>query len=191
MLFDGSNKDAWNGGRLDEEKKVLHTDRRDIRSKQEFSSYRLHLEFMLAYKPDARGQARIERLEARSNSGLYHVDHYENQVLDSFGLEGLSNECGGIYGKAASKVNMCLPPLQWQTYDVVFHNAKVDEDGKKIANARMTVKLNGVVIHDNVEVDGRTAASSRRPEGTPGPIKLQGHGNPSQYRNIWLVPIEE
>ena len=114
------------------------------------------------------------------------MDHYEVQILDSFGLEGKNNECGGVYTKADPIVNMCLPPLQWQTYDVEFTNS-VSEDGKKVKNARMTLKHNGVVIHKDLEINGKTGGSRRDLEGTPGPIKLQGHGNPLQFRNVWIV----
>jgi hypothetical protein len=82
---------------------------------------------------------------------------------------------------------MCLPPLAWQTYDVDFTNAVNDENGKKTKNARITMKHNGVVVHDDVEIAGTTGGNRSEPEGTPGPIKLQGHGNPLQYRNIWIV----
>jgi hypothetical protein len=108
------------------------------------------------------------------------------QILDSFGLDGMNNECGGIYTKAAPKVNMCLPPLVWQTYDVEFTNA-VSADGKKTRNAVLTAKHNGVVIHENLEITGPTGGHRSDPEGTPGPIKLQGHGNPLQFRNVWIV----
>jgi hypothetical protein len=83
-------------------------------------------------------------------------------------------------------VNMCLPPLVWQTYDVEFTNA-VREGDKKVKNARLTARHNGVVIHDDLEIKGVTGGSRSEPEGTPGPILLQGHGNPLQYRNIWIV----
>lgn len=179
VLFDGKNTDEWTGGRNDKEHGILNTDGKDILSKRKFNNYQLHVEFMLPYRPDARGQG-------RGNSGVYQVDHYEVQVLDSFGLDGKNNECGGVYTKADPKVNMCLPPLVWQTYDIDFTNA-VQENGKKTKNARMTMKHNGVVIHDNIEINGPTGGSRSDPEGTPGPIKLQGHGNPLQYRNIWIV----
>ena len=179
VLFNGANKDEWNGGRLDEKTKLLNTDGRDIRTKRNFQNYTMHMEFLLPFKPAARGQG-------RGNSGFYQVDHYEVQILDSFGLEGVHNECGGVYSKLDSKVNGCLPPLQWQTYDVEFTNA-VSKDGKKVKNARMTLKLNGIVIHDNVEITGKTGGSRGGAEGTPGPIKLQGHGNPLQFRNVWIV----
>ena len=178
-LFDGSNKDEWQGGRLDEKTKLLNTDGSDIRTKRKFNDYHMHLEFLLPYRPAARGQG-------RGNSGFYQIDHFEVQILDSFGLEGANNECGGIYSIKGSDVNACFPPLSWQTYDVDFTNAKT-RDGKKIKNAKITVRLNGIVIHDNFEIPRKTGGSRGEPEGTPGPMKLQGHGNPLQFRNIWIV----
>ena len=180
VLFDGTNKAALNGGRLDEKTKFLNTDGRDIRTVEKLNDYTMHIEFMLPYRPDARGQG-------RGNSGCYQVDMYEVQILDSFGLEGLDNECGGVYKKANSLVNMCYPPLQWQTYDVDFTNARMDDTGKKTANARMTLRHNGVIIHDDLEINGKTGGARKEPEGTPGVIKLQGHGNPVQFQNIWVI----
>src|SRR5215204_5230777 len=92
-------------------------------------------------------------------------------------LDGKDNECGGVYTKAAPKVNMCLPPLTWQTYDAEFTNA-VREGDKVVRKARLTLRHNGVVIHDNLEIAGPTGGHRMEPEGTPGPITLQGHGNP-------------
>lgn len=183
VLFDGTGKDAWDGGRVDPNTKLLNTDGKDIKTKDKYLNYTMHVEFMLPFRPFARGQG-------RGNSGFYQVDLYEVQILDSFGLDGKNNECGGIYTKADPKVNMCLPPLQWQTYDVDFTSA-VAEGGKVTKLPRMTLKHNGVVIHDNLEINGRTGGSRGDPEGTPGPIKLQGHGNPLQFRNIWIVEKKE
>ncbi len=180
VLFDGTNTDEWKGGRLDKATGLLNTDGSDIITKRKFSNYTMHVEFLLPYRPDARGQG-------RGNSGFYQVDHYELQILDSFGLDGVNNECGGFYTKAAPKVNMCLPPLQWQVYDVEFTNSVQGPDGKKAKNALATVKHNGVLIHDGQELNGPTGGHRNDPEGTPGPIKLQGHGNPLQFRNIWIV----
>lgn len=180
ILFDGAGTDEWQGGRLDKKTGLLNTDGSDIKSKKKFQNYTVHAEFMLPYRPDARGQG-------RANSGFYQVHHYEVQVLDSFGLDGKNNECGGIYTKAEPKLNMCLPPLQWQTYDIDFTNAVQDENGKKVKPAEITVRLNGVVIHDNVKIGGPTGGHRNDPEGTPGPFILQGHGNPLQYKNIWVV----
>jgi hypothetical protein len=182
VLFDGSNTDAWQGGRLDKQTGFLNTDGSDIRSKKSFSNYTVHLEFMLPYRPAARGQG-------RGNSGFYQVMQYEVQILDSFGLDGKNNECGGIYSQIDPKVNACLPPLQWQTYDIDFTNAIPDPSNpKKVAKqSRITCKLNGILIHDNVAIPGPTGGAWDRPEGTPGPFVLQGHGNPLQFRNMWVV----
>ncbi|MBB81921.1 MAG: hypothetical protein CMN02_13225 [Roseibacillus sp.] len=182
VLFDGSRESMknWQGGRFDEKTGLLNTDGKDIRTQKKFLNYIMHVEFMLPFKPDARSQG-------RGNSGFYQVDLYEMQILDSFGLMGLNNECGGIYQKADSKVNMCLPPLQWQAYDVDFNSA-VMQDAKKVSNAVLTARLNGVTIHEKLEINGKTGGARREPEGTPGVIKLQGHGNPLQFRNVWLLP---
>ena len=170
VLFDGTNKEEWIGGRLDQNTGLLNTDGKDIRTKRSFNDYKLHLEFLLPYRPSARGQA-------RGNSGLYHLDSYKTQILDSFGLEGVHNECGGIYSIQDPLLNACLPPLQWQTYDIEFRNA-VSTNGNKTENARITVWLNNILIHDGFEIPKKTGGSRDGPEGTPGPIKLQGHGNP-------------
>ncbi len=149
-------------------------------SKAAFDSYLLHLEFRLTWMPEARGQG-------RSNSGVYIHNCYEIQVLDSFGLEGRDNECGGLYSIKAPDVNACLPPMVWQTYDVEFTAPKYDKDGKKVANARLTVQHNGIVIHDDLELPRATPGGQGEGPG-PRAIMLQGHGCHVHYRNIWLVP---
>jgi hypothetical protein len=175
VLFDGKSADAWERGKIVMENLLAS----DCETKQKFGDFTLHVEFRTPFKPYARGQA-------RGNSGVYLQGRYEVQVLDSFGLEGENNECGGIYQIAKPKVNMCFPPLTWQTYDVEFTSAKYDESGKKIAPARTTIKHNGVVIHDNLELPRGTPGKD--PEGPgPGVIYFQGHGNPVVYRNVWIV----
>ena len=180
VLFNGSDTSEFKGGRLDKTTRFLNTDGNDITTKRKFQNYTVHLEFMLPYRPEARGQG-------RGNSGFYMVDHYEVQILDSFGLEGKNNECGGVYTRLASKVNMCLPPLQWQTYDIDFTNAVLNDQGKKAKNTRITVRLNGVVIIDDAEIGNKTGGARNEPEGTPGVLRLQGHGNPLQFRNMWIL----
>ncbi|MDC0258985.1 DUF1080 domain-containing protein [Verrucomicrobiales bacterium] len=176
ILFDGTSDEAWNKDDLIANGLLKNT---DIATNQKFKDYHLHLEFRTPFKPFARGQG-------RGNSGVYHQHRYETQVLDAFGLEGEDNETGGIYKTAKPIVNMCLPPLEWQTYDVDFTAAKWNAEGKKTASARMTVKLNGFLIHDDVEIPKSTGGG--KPETSePGPIFLQGHGNPVFYRNIWIV----
>ena len=143
-----------------------------------FGDHKMHLEFCTPFMPKEKGQA-------RGNSGVYVQSRYEVQVLDSFGLEGKDNECGGIYSINKPKLNMCYPPKTWQTYDIEFKTAKYNGD-KKVENARITVKHNGVTIHDDQELAHDTPG--RHKEG-PGPdaLFLQDHGNPVLFRNIWVV----
>ena len=175
VLFGGGNAGEWRDGHLDDRGLLAA----GTTSKRKFQNFSMHAEFLLPFKPLGRGQD-------RGNSGVYLQDRYEVQVLDSFGLKGEDNECGGIYTKARPAVNMCFPPLVWQTYDIDFEAAKFGADGKKTSNAIATVKHNGVVVHDKFEINGSTGGG--QPEGpSPGPIQLQGHGNPVFYRNVWVA----
>ena len=142
---------------------------------------KLHVEFRVPYMPKATGQG-------RGNSGVYLQGRYEVQVLDSYGLDSKDNDCGGIYGIAKPLVNACKAPTVWQSYDVDFHAPKF-VDGKKAEPGRISVVHNGIKIHDDVKLtkDNTTAGLGGDPS-TPGPIMLQDHGNPVQFRNIWLVP---
>ena len=176
VLFDGKSVDQFPGAKLSEDGLLIQ----GATSQETFQDATLHLEFLLSYMPSARGQA-------RANSGCYLQGRYEVQILDSFGLEGRNNECGGIYSIKSPTVNMCYPPLSWQTYDIDFTAARFDADGKKTADARITVRHNGVVIHKNVAVPKTTTAAPLAEGPTPGPLYLQDHGNPVRFRNIWLV----
>mgnify|MGYP003337497006 FL=1 len=175
VLFDGTTADHFQNGKLDGDLLV-----QGVTSKQKFQNFTLHVEFMLSYMPAARGQG-------RANSGCYSQGRYEVQILDSFGLSGEHNECGGIYSVKKPDVNMCFPPLAWQTYDIDFTAAKYDDAGKKTADARMTVKHNGVVIHNDVAVPKATTAAPVGEGKDPGPIYFQDHGNPVRFKNIWIV----
>lgn len=179
VLFDGTEDSLKNwkkGARMTKDGLLMP----GVTSVPTFGDHFVHVEFLLPYKPTARGQG-------RGNSGLYVQGRYETQMLDSFGLKGLHNECGGIYSISAPILNACLPPLSWQTYDVDYTAARFDDNGKKTADAHMTVRLNGLVIHDDVKLPHRTTASPLKEGPQPGPVFLQNHGNPVRFRNIWVL----
>ncbi len=186
---DTQNLDDW--ARIDHDKRppskwkllengVMEVHGGDSITKREFGSFKLHLEFKTPFMPWARGQG-------RGNSGVYIHGRYEVQVLDSYGLDPQWNDAGGIYSVAKPKLNMCAPPGQWQTYDIDFTAPEFDGDGKKTKNARITVLLNGTAIHEDLELPNHTGGSIKNNEVPRAGIKLQDHGNPVQYRNIWIV----
>jgi hypothetical protein len=151
-----------------------------IITKQVFQDFKLHVEFNVPQSPpEAKGQG-------RGNSGVYLQRRYEVQILDSYGLDAKSNDCGALYGLKAPDKNVSRPPGEWQTYDMTFRAARFEGEGrraKKVQNARITVWHNGVLIHDDVELENKTGAG--QPEGPqPGPILLQDHGNKVRFRDI-------
>jgi Domain of Unknown Function (DUF1080) len=176
VLFDGSSAEQWIGGRLTADRTLAA----GTVTKIALRDFTLHLEFLLPFLPRSRGQQ-------RANSGVYLQNRYEVQVLDSFGLDGQSNECGGIYNQRAPDVNMCFPPLVWQTYDIDFTAARFDPEQNKTRSARLTVKHNGIAIHDDVEITKPTAGGLVTEYPGEGPLQLQWHLAAVTYRNIWFV----
>jgi hypothetical protein len=176
VLFDGTGTEEWVNGKI-QEGNLLAV---GTRTKRTFKDYTLHVEFRTPFMPFDRGQG-------RGNSGLYFNDQYEFQILDSFGLKGENNECGGYYSFAKPALNMCFPPLSWQTYDADFTMARFDDEGKKIKPALATVRLNGVIVHDKYEIPKYNGGGGLADESKPGPIFLQNHGNPVHFRNIWIL----
>jgi hypothetical protein len=151
----------------------------DIRTEKTFGDQTLHIEFNCPLMPEAKGQA-------RGNSGVYLAGVYEVQVLDSYGLQPSKNDCGAIYNQVAPKVNACKPPLQWQTYDITFRKARL-QDGEVVEKARVTVVQNGIPIIEDAEIDPTPGGVSME-AGQDGPLLLQDHGNEVEFRNIWVLP---
>jgi hypothetical protein len=187
VLFDGKNLDGW--VKIDGKSPpdwpvadgILTVGKGNIMTKMRFGDFDLHVEFNVPYLPTKHGQA-------RGNSGVFLTGSHELQVLDSYGLELQNNDCGAIYKQVTPKVNVCKPPLQWQTFDVTFHKAVV-QDGRVVKKARVTVVQNGVTTIDNAEIS-ITAGGVDVPDGQDGPLMLQDHGNPVEYRNLWIKPID-
>jgi 3-keto-disaccharide hydrolase len=193
ILFDGKDFSKWTKTNGKDEVKWTLRDggimegvkgHGDIMTKDKFTgSFKLHVEFRVPYEPAGAGQG-------RGNSGVYVQGRYEVQVLDSYGLKPGKNDCGAIYEVAAPKENACKAPTVWQAYDIEFTAPKF-ENGKKTEPARMTVTHNGIKIHDDVPIPvDNTRAGLGGDPATPGPIMLQDHGHPVQFRNVWLLPIK-
>ena len=190
ILFDGQDLSNWmklDGGapawEVADGAMTVTAGEGDIVSRKKFADFLMHLEFMTPDMPDATGQA-------KGNSGVFLQGRYEIQVLDSYGIDvpGMG-DCGAIYNQFASLVNACKPPLEWQTYDVIFRAARVSESGEREDNARVTVLQNGIVIQNNVQIQGATGGATDGDAAEPGPLRLQDHGNSVRYRNIWVVPL--
>ena len=196
VLFNGKNFDQWQHVRKKQgadsvQWKLLKGGAMEIKpgagsiiTRKKFTDVKLHVEFRTPFMPEARGQG-------RGNSGVYLQGRYEVQVLDSYGLEGKDNECGGIYKVGPPLVNMCAPPTQWQTYDITFRAARFNENGERTSEPTLTVLHNGVEIHHQIKASKPTTAAPDSSQAGPGGIYLQDHGNKVQYRNIWLVELPE
>ena len=184
VLFDGRNTDDWVNGRIVEDN-LLDV---GVESQRKFRDHSFHLEFRCPFMPTARGMQ-------RGNSGVYVRKVWEIQIVDSFGwnaenrkYERLSifGKCGGIHELFKPLVNMSFPPLSWQTYDVDYKAVRFDQSGERVVPAMMTVRHNGVLIHDKTVLPP-APPDGKNLEGRPGPLFLQDHGNPVRFRSIWVV----
>ena len=175
VLFDGGSTDQFT--------KAEKTETGVLRAGADINylltDFDLHAEFRIPFMPDGRDQG-------RGNSGLYLQGRYECQVLDSFGLDRVFNGLGAIYRTRAPELNMALPPLVWQTYDVRFTAARFNADGSKRRPAHVTSWVNGTVVQDDVTLQTKTGHG--KPEGVePLPTRLQDHSDPVRYRNVWVI----
>ena len=169
VLFDGTNLDAWQQadkpGRPAKWKLVpggaMEVRGGNIATRRKFRDFFLHVEFRTPYMPQARGQG-------RGNSGVYLLGRYEVQVLDSYGLEGEDNECGGIYHMAKPLVNMCLPPLQWQTYDITFTAPRFNQRPRHHSSQRRAHSQKGGALGAHRRRAGQQRSPSRS-HHAPGP----------------------
>lgn len=204
VLFDGSSLDEWQhaDGRAntwhlwDDGVMEINPSRENedadppiggaIFTKRKFKDVRAHLEFRYPVEPGKQGQG-------RGNSGFFFQGPYEVQILNSYGLQGLWNECGALYKLMPPQVNAARPPMQWQTYDVIYRAPVYDEGGNLLENPRITVWLNGVLIHNDVEIVFATshtqAGRDVKPPLQPAPLQLQDHSNRIQFRNIWVEEL--
>ncbi|MEK6701738.1 MAG: DUF1080 domain-containing protein [Planctomycetota bacterium] len=152
-----------------------------ITSKEHFADAQIHVEFATPEKVAGDGQG-------RGNSGVFLQGRYEIQVLDSYNNKTYANgQCASVYGQHAPLVNVSRKPGEWQTFDIIYRAAKFDAAGALTAKPRVTVLHNGVLVQDNVEIQGSTSHVAKGPiDKGDGPISLQDHGNTVRYRNIWV-----
>jgi len=190
VLFDGKDLSLWEnakggpaGWKVENGYMEVVAKTGSIRTKKGFGNCQLHIEWAAPALVSGEGQE-------RGNSGVFLMDTYEVQVLDSFNNRTYADgQAAAIYGQYPPLVNASRGPGEWQTYDIIFHGPRFDADGKLVEPARMTVFHNGVLVHDNVELTGPTAHKARPPYRAHAdklPLSLQDHGNPVRYRNIWL-----
>jgi len=196
VLFDGTDTSAWmqhKSMRIPTEDEMKEpppchyklvdgalevNDPGHLITKQRFGDFRLHVEIWL---PGEEG----------INSGIWTHYRYCTEIRGR-NEKGPKYRLGAIYGLKAPDVDASKPACTWQTIDITFRNARFDPYGKKTENARITVLLNGVTIHDDVDIESR-CPTLREPEGlSPGPIVLENHRSQGRvrFRNIWIVPME-
>ena len=200
MLFDGSNFDAWkpfswqwinpNDDQQEIQWKLVDGEAMEIAfefegkrrkqflcTRENFGNYLLHLEFQL---PE----------EGSGNSGIFFGPLYELQILNSAGKKSAGmGDCGAIYQIRVPDVNAALGPDEWQTVDLEYQPAKIGANGFMTENgaARVTVRLNGALIHNNVKLSLRRNKYAAFPEEPTSPIVLQEHGSKVKFRNIRLL----
>ena len=186
VLFDGTDLSAWNGDwKLEEDAVTVVPGTGNLVTNRAFGDVQLHIEWRTPSVIEGEGQGR-----GRGNSGVFLMERYEVQVLDSYENTTYSNgQAGSIYKQHIPLVNASRPPGEWQTYDIIFMAPRFRDDGTLSRPATFTVLHNGVLIQNHVTVEGPTV-NIGEPEyqahDDKAPLMLQDHENPVRYRNIWI-----
>ena len=193
VLFNGRNLDSWVDSKGNPAKWTVADDvmtvakgTGDIKTKQTFGDVQLHIEWRTPAKVDGEGQG-------RGNSGIFFCGMYELQVLDSYENRTYSNgQAGSIYKQSMPMVNASRPPGEWQSYDAIFIAPRFNQDGTLNTPGRITVFHNGVLIHHYTEIKGTTEyiGKPKIVAHGKGSIRLQDHGNPTSFRNIWVRELK-
>ena len=188
VLFDGKDLSQWDNSKWIVKDGCAISHGEDMKTKRSFGDCQLHLEWATPEKVEGSGQG-------RGNSGVFLMENYELQVLDSYKNDTYyDGQAGSIYKQHPPLVNVCRKPGEWQTYDVIFSAPRFGKDGKVEKPAYITALQNGVLIQNHFEIQGTTAylegpAYHAHPEKLP--LSLQYHGNPVKFRNIWIRELEK
>lgn len=192
VLFDGKDVAKWQSAKGEPtnwkvEAGAMFPGKGDIVTKQEFGDLQLHLEFCTPPPNGKSGQG-------RGNSGVFFMGRFELQVLDCYENKTYPDgQTGSLYGQQPPLVNACRAPGQWQTYDVAFTAPRFDADGKLLQPAYITAFHNGVLVQNHVAYGGpsshKVLGNYDKPIPPAGPLRLQDHGDPVRFRNIWVRPI--
>ncbi len=187
VLFDGKDMSAWNASDWKLSEGVMTAGSGDLTSQKSYGDCQLHLEFSVPMEDNPV-------LSSRGNSGVILMGRYEVQIFDSHPSRKLQvypdGQCAAIYGETPPLVNACRKPGQWQSFDIIF-TAPVFKDGKLLKPATVTMLHNGVLVHFNAVIHGPVqwrSVARYKPHADKLPLKLQGHGSPIRFRNIWARP---
>lgn len=189
VLFDGTDLDAWTGGPWKQGVGYVEVvpDADSLKTRESFGDIQLHLEWRTPSGVVGSGQG-------RGNSGVFLMDRYEIQILDSHHNETYADgSAGAVYGANPPMVNASRARGEWQTYDIIWRGPRFD--GVKLTRpATVTVLHNGVLIQDHYVLMGESLhkkAAVYTPHGPTGPIRLQEHNNKVRFRNIWVRPLPD
>ncbi len=206
VLFDGQNLDRWtvlrdqpNEWRIVDGALVAPTGEAPLPEKaghlashDSFRQAQIHVEFRVPYLPERRGKE-------RGKGGVFLAGRYELQIVDSFGFPRIKDAqgyyvdqdaLGAVFGQQAPAQQPAFPPGEWQAFDITFHDATTDEQGAVAKPAEVTVRLNGELIHERVELVKSTLHAPIQAAGDAAGLVLEQTGQPVEYRNIWFVPLE-
>jgi hypothetical protein len=190
VLFDGKDLSGWTTAKGAPVKWLVKDGYMEavkgagsIQTVRGFGDCQLHVEWATPAPAVGSGQD-------RGNSGVFLMNTYEVQVLDSYQSNTYADGmAAALYGHYPPLVNVSRRPGEWQTYDIVFRAPRFDQNGAVTSPARFTVFHNGVLVHDAQELTGPTVHKARPPYKAHAdrlPIGLQDHSHPVRFRNIWI-----